>query len=72
MAILLLLAHLPSLASLSKNSWLLLCSTLVKTPPSCRVDFLNPGEIHHLYPISVLVTIVQNFASSTAGIVQSK
>lgn len=36
------------------------------------MNFLNPREMHHLYPISVLVTTRQNFGSSAAGTMQSK
>lgn len=71
-AILLFLAYLPSLASLSCNSWLLPYLTVVSTPPICGMEFLSSGEMHHLYPISVLVTIEQNFGSSAADTMQSK
>lgn len=71
-AILLFLAYLPSLASLSCNSWLLPYLTVVRTPPICGMELLNPGEMHHLSPISVLATIEQNFGSSAAGTMQSK
>lgn len=52
-----------------RKAGLLLCPAAVRTPPHSGIDFLNPGDMDPLYPISVLVTVEKNFGSSTAGTV---